>query len=341
MVNVGILGLGPDWETRHRPALETLRGRIHVRSVYDPVFNLAEQAANGCRASAAPGIQALLEQPDVRAILLLDTAWYGHHLLEMLCESDKPAYIAGGLGVDITRLRRFHERASSRGLTLMPEFSRRYTPATSRLQELIATELGPPHHLVIEAPASPVETPSVPDAVTQQPGCLRSELLVELFDWCRYILRTPPVSLRADLPESDDDGGVSSPSMTVEFRRPRTGSDPPRAELHLVSRSAERPEESGPPPGRTVSYDIHCERGSASIQSPADISWSTGSEVRTESLQTERSETEVMLDHFCRRVVGGLIPVADLGDVCRSLHLALAAEESHRTGRKVMLNGQT
>jgi len=46
-----------------------------------------------------------------------------------------------------------------------------------------------------------------------------------------------------------------------------------------------------------------------------------GEEGTTESLTADRSEVEVMIDHFCRRLAGGLIPVADISDVCRCLRL--------------------
>ncbi len=36
-----------------------------------------------------------------------------------------------------------------------------------------------------------------------------------------------------------------------------------------------------------------------------------------------------MIDHFCRRLAGGLIPIADISDVCRCLRLVHAAKESH------------
>jgi hypothetical protein len=68
--------------------------------------------------------------------------------------------------------------------------------------------------------------------------------------------------------------------------------------------------------------------------------WRTEHEQGDESLLSERSDVEVMLDHFCRRVVGGLIPVADLGDVRRCYRLARAASESMQTGSPVHLNGQ-
>ena len=45
-----------------------------------------------------------------------------------------------------------------------------------------------------------------------------------------------------------------------------------------------------------------------------------------------------MLDHFCRRVVGGLIPVADLADVCGHLRLIESAERSLTVGRPMKVS---
>jgi hypothetical protein len=42
----------------------------------------------------------------------------------------------------------------------------------------------------------------------------------------------------------------------------------------------------------------------------------------TESLTTDRTDVEVMLDHFTRRVLGGLIPVPTLEDVQRARELS-------------------
>ena len=62
-------------------------------------------------------------------------------------------------------------------------------------------------------------------------------------------------------------------------------------------------------------------------------------EGKTESLTADRTEVEVMIDHFCRRLAGGLIPVADISDVCRCLRLVHAAKESHAKRSPVQLNG--
>ena len=44
-----------------------------------------------------------------------------------------------------------------------------------------------------------------------------------------------------------------------------------------------------------------------------------------------------MLDHFSRRVAGGLIPVADIADVHRAFQMVLAAEEGLSTGQAIDL----
>jgi hypothetical protein len=84
--------------------------------------------------------------------------------------------------------------------------------------------------------------------------------------------------------------------------------------------------------------EIVCIRGRAKFSDPQQLSWTSGGEERVESLASERSEVEVMLDHFCRRVVGGLIPVADLADICGHLRLIESAERSLSVGRAVRVS---
>jgi hypothetical protein len=63
---------------------------------------------------------------------------------------------------------------------------------------------------------------------------------------------------------------------------------------------------------------LHCERGQARLLGPTSIEWTVDGRPQSETLTTERSETEVLLDHFCRRAVGGLIPVPSLEDLMRA-----------------------
>ena len=128
---------------------------MDVRAIYDSVASRAENAAATLGATPVQGVLSLLDRTDVKAILLLDSAWLGHEMLQLLCSQQKPIFIADSLDVDAGKLTQLHNRAVANGLTLMPEFGRRYTPATSRLQELMATRIGRPRHLVIEATTCP------------------------------------------------------------------------------------------------------------------------------------------------------------------------------------------
>src|SRR5205823_11167174 len=97
MLNVGLIGLGSEWEQRYRPALAKLQQRLRVRCVYAPVITHAEQVAVELGCDVAPGIMTLIEREDVRALLVLDTAWYSDAPARFACQVGKPAFLAGRL----------------------------------------------------------------------------------------------------------------------------------------------------------------------------------------------------------------------------------------------------
>lgn len=341
MVKVGLIGPGPLWETRYRPAVERLGSKIGVCAVYDAVAARGEQIAGELKAIPVQGIAALSELRSVQAILLIDPGWTGRHALELICRSRKPVYIAGTFGADREVLERLNRTAAADDLTLMPEFTLRHTPATARLHELMATRLGRPKKVTIDAvPPDPAD----PAASVSGTG---SDFLVGLFDWCRYVIRTSPVKVQSHLDaanmaaEAEGSGNRGTRRIAVEFARSRAGGASSEVEVVLHERVA-GPAEAGSAPAShdaIVRQDVQCERGQATIRSASEICWRNGSEEPvTEILTSDRSAVEVMLDHFCRRVVGGLIPIADVGDVCRGVELVRAAEESLRSGAAVTLS---
>lgn len=325
MVPVGVIGLSPAWETRYRPALKSLRGRIAVRAVYDPVPVRAEQAAPDLGAQVVTGMRAVAARADLKALLVFDTGWAGADALQLLCPAGRPMFVGGALAADEEALDRLGEAAASCGAMIMPELGERYTPATSRLRELIATKLGRPIRVEIEANA-----PTVPPGGQPLGGRPWDEFVSRLVDWCCYVIPTPPTDVAANSVHEAGPG-----SIRVTFARPRAGGAAPTAEIRLRTDSDRSAAEASAPV-----YRVRCERGEAELVDTSRIAWSCGGDRREESLAAERTDVQVMLDHFCRRVVGGLIPVADLGDVRRSRYLARAAVESHRTGAPVHLNGQ-
>jgi len=329
MVHVGMIGPGPLWEALYRPAFEKLRERIAVTTVYHPVAHRAGQVAADCRAVAVEGLLSLLRHTDVDAVIVVETGWPGSGIYDLLSAVNKPVLIAGGLGSDAARLHRLHESAQAAGRTIMPALGRRYTPATGRLQELMATQIGPPREIFVDA-LLPVE------------GGAFTESSMGLFDWCRHVLRAKPFRVHSSPRYPAVGNGNGTPddcTVRIDFHANKAGSDPLRAELRL-RRDQPTTDTASPREGEVI-HEIFCSAGHAVLGPQADIIWTRDGRSVTESLTTERSEVEVMLDLFCRRVVGGLIPVADIADVCRGLQIAGAAEESLRTGQPVDLNGLT
>ncbi|MBW3543031.1 MAG: hypothetical protein KY476_22455, partial [Planctomycetes bacterium] len=148
MIEAGIIGFGPRWDSAWRPALEWFAGRIRIRAVYDPVANLAEQTAARLGATAVPAIVPLLERQDVRVVLIFDWGWQGPVALRRACQRDKPVLMATDiLDGDWPQLLALDETCTTRGGMVLPALGLRYTPATCRLRELIVTSLGPPREI--------------------------------------------------------------------------------------------------------------------------------------------------------------------------------------------------
>ena len=358
MVSIGILGLGSGWDDRYRPALENLKDRIHVAVVYDGVFARAQLVAKALQAQTNEGMLSLCRRHDVQAVLLLDPSWTGIAALEVVCEAKKPFYVAAGFDGDEKRLRKLHELAAAEGRTFMPELSLRHTPAANRLQELFATQLGRPHQITIQTVQPPISGACLTDEPC--PPSFR-RLLVEWSDWCSYMLRCVPTRVAWNSPDGADDQDSGSEHIRIDFsrERPKQSSAAPNAasaDVFVSYSSRGGDTENGlrsEPAECSTRIQVVCERGIAVLESGTEISWQVGSkdsensltsensETCSEILASERSEVEVTLDHFCRRVVGGLVPVPDLNDVCRGMELVRSAERSRRMGQPVRLTFAT
>jgi predicted dehydrogenase len=325
MLKVGLIGLGPDWEHRYKPALAKLRHRLRVACVHAAVSTHAEQVAGELQCDVAPSLVALVERDDVRALLVLDTAWYPGAPARFACEANKPAFLAGRLAHRLSSTDQLVRRAAESGVTLTPDFAHRYTPTTSRLRELIATRMGRPLSLSIDVDAPGDHSP---DGV---PPCAARDLLATTVDWCTNVVGTAPVAVRAaaNLPADEDSRALSDENrqeLLVEFRRPAAGGEAANACIRLNGETDRGATNSGDnPPSLRLRAIVRCARGTVWIENADHLKWESGSEQQQESLTADRPAVEVMLDHFTRRVVGGLLPVPSLEDLCRACNLVEAA----------------
>ncbi len=311
MVNLGIVGLGNHWESRYKPAIDKLSNRLAVKAIYTPVMSRAKQVSEDFNAYAVEGINLLANIPNIRGILLLETGWAKIEVLKLLLHLNKPVFLAESINLDLQQLIKIHHEAQDIGLSIMPELSRRYMPATARLQELMATQLGRPKIIRIK---SPIPCPEKPQNLTT------NAILHGIFDWCYYIGRSKSKEIHVQHHQNSPCPGLTRSEIKIQYEKSKLMHPPAILELKLNCLKHEYGNSTSAKKDHFL-CEIICENGTARIESPIDIQWEINSKEYRESLESDHSDIEVMLDHFCRRAIGGLIPVPNLEDYCRSAKL--------------------
>ncbi len=302
-LRVGVIGLGRLWETRHKPSLARLDDRFRVTAVYDTVYRRAELEAAQIGCAACEGLSALVERPDVDVIYLLSRQWFGLHPIHLACAAGKSVYCALPLANDLPELELLATQVEKSGIVFMPEFARRCYPATLRLKELLATQLGPPRLIVGHSRLYGFDRYAVPGPTTQiTPAPLLIDPGSYLLDWCCFVFQTFPHSLQGtkchvialpDRPDSEPDfesftatfaGGATAQISFGRYHRGAWGD---------ASRFL-------PQPG----FQVLAERGAAWLEMPEKILWSNSAGSKEERLSLEPTVGDVLNDQFHRLVRG-------------------------------------
>lgn len=311
-LRVGVIGLGRLWEARHKPALARLADRFQVTAVYDQVGRRAATEAAALRCAASDGLTALIERPDVDAVYLLSPQWFGLHPAFLACEIRKPIYCAVPLASGTAALETLAGLVRTSGTPFMPEFARRFYPATLRLRELLATTLGPARLILGQNRLFDFDRYSAPGPTTQlAPVRLTIDPGSYLLDWCRFVFQGEPVAVHGlggtALPiEGDRASDLDFESLGLEFQ----GGE--RAQL-ILQRYHRAPWGEAtqflPQPG----FQVFAERGAAWLEMPDRIQWSDAGGLHEERLPLEPSVGEVLNDQFHRLLGGGqsLAPTID------------------------------
>ncbi|MEM9587800.1 MAG: Gfo/Idh/MocA family oxidoreductase [Planctomycetota bacterium] len=345
-LQLGLIGLGRGWETRHRPALRMLHDRFDVRAVYSSVSKLAENCAAEFQADPVDGYRALVNRSDLDAVLILDRCWHGWLPLLAAAEAGKAIYWASELDFDAHRDSELRGTVEQSGVAFMPEFPRRFSPATLRLKELIATRLGAPKLIFCHRRLLPESK-----TLHREFELNRSHReMVEAIDWCRYIVGRPPDSV-ISCGQSPYDVHVGVPSLkqgvapeyqslSLQFD-PGTAADgqtltPVTAQISCGSYipAAWREAAGFRPPAE---MHVCCERGVAFLDMPNNLVWFDDAGRHLESLEEECPVGERLLRHFHRMVVSLVRSLDELDDVFAASSILNAAEESQVLGRRIML----
>ncbi len=333
-LRVGVVGLGEAWEQRHRPALRALSDRFEVRAICDQISHRAEQVAREFNAKAVEGFRVLAQRDDIDAILILSEQWYGALPLLAACEHGKAVYFASSLQLPEQDQLNLRERIERSGVAFMAEFPRRHAAATVRLKELIATRLGKPRLLFCHK-RTPIAEKAAPRAKLL-PKADDHRDLVELIDWCRYVVGTEPTSvfgLSHQISPNCADSDYRMMSLDFSADHPGTGTIAQISSGYYIPQFWEEAVSYRPP----AALQVACENGIAFIDLPANLVWFDKAGRHQESLEHDRPIGEQLLAQFHRAVTSLVRQVSGLDDAYRAMQIVNAAQLSHAEHRRVFL----
>ena len=335
-LRVGLVGLGSAWEVKHRPALRALGDRFEVRAVCEEVAVRAQQVARDFEAAAVDGFRALTARKDIDAILMLCPQWFGPLPILAACDEGKAVYCGATLDLDFEQARRIKRRVEESGIAFMAALPRRLAPATLRLKELIATRLGPPRILFCHKRLV-VPSPNAADQRAWRNSPAQRDL-IELVDWCRYIVGQEPTSVLGV------SHGGCTPTDTEEYQMMSLDFSPldspgsgPLAQIscgQYFPASWSEAVAFRPP----AALQVRCEHGIAFIDLPSNLIWFDEAGRHQESLESERPVGEQLLSQFHRAVTSLVRRTSDLEDAYRALAVVLSARTSCQQSRRVMLS---
>ena len=334
-LRVGVIGLGRLWEARHKPALMRLRDRFQITAVYDQVMRRAELEAAQLGCAAAEGLIALIERPDVDVVYVLTPQWFGLYPIQIACACKKSIYCALPLASASQELETLTDLVESSGVAFMPEFARRFYPATLRLRELLATTLGPARLILGQNRLFGFDRYGQPGPTTQMaPAPLLIDPGSYLLDWCSFLFQAQPVAVFGNagivLPAVCEPATVSDfESFVVEY----PGGGMAQIGFGRYHRGAWGDASRFLPQS---GFQVFAERGAAWLELPDRIQWSDVEGTHEERLPVEPTVGDVLNEQFHRLIRGDHSLAPTIRDAMAVAHCVGDLAKSQREGRKIV-----
>lgn len=329
-LRLGLIGLSNDWSQCHLPALKVLQERFDVRGVYSSVSSLSEKAAREFSAKRFDGFREMLSSDEIDAAMMLEGDWYGTTPIQAACDFGKAIYCGREVDFAPEQAAQLKNAVDRSGIAFMAEFPRRYAPASLRLKELIATRLGRPKILFCHRRFSADANQSARSGASLRSRTDRE--LVELIDWCSFIVGQPAARVQAishmsaktkepdyqvlsvDLSNANEEAGSTIAQISCGSYIPATWTEA------ITCR----------PP---AALQVCCENGVAFLDLPNTLIWFDNSGRHQESLESEMAVGQQLLTQFHRAVTSLVRKMGDLQDVYLALRALQTARESSVQGR--------
>jgi predicted dehydrogenase len=160
--------------------------------------------------------------------------------------------------------------------------------------------------------------------------------LVELVDWCRYVVGQEPRWVTGVRHTGGSDFGPEYQMMSLDFSG---GSEPGFGAIAQISCGRYFPANWR----EAISYrplaalQVCCEHGIAFVDLPTTVIWFDDAGRHQESLDGERPIGEQLLTQFHRAVTSLVRKSRDLDDTCRAMAIVERAMQSFREGVRLPL----
>jgi predicted dehydrogenase len=263
---------------------------------------------------------------------VLAPQWFRALPILAACESGKAIYCAVGLELDVEEADSIRRRVEAAGIAFMAEFPKRQAPATIRLKELIATQLGEPRLLFCHQRSVP-ETSPASAAIAGVPLPTFRHAIGQV-DWCHYVVDRPPTFVNGLIHHGSGEAADDYRMLSVDFSlsgAPGTGAIAQISSGNYVPAKWREAVTYHP----LAELQVSCERGIAFVDLPATLVWFDEAGRHQESLESERPVGERLLTQFYRSVTSLVRRSRDLEDACLALRIVQAGRQSHEEGRRI------
>jgi predicted dehydrogenase len=324
-LRLGLIGQGADWTSRYQPSLRLMVDRFELKGVYCSVNTLAQQIARDFNTNVEDSYRTLIQREDIDAILMLESDWYGMLPLQAACEYGKAVFCGSSVQLEPDKAIELRQQVEAAGIAFMIELPRRFAPATLRLKELMATRLGEPRLLFCHR-RLPMETQD--HRLNKQTSQRSQHELIELVDWCRYLVGREPSWVQGIRHPSRFDLQTSDYQiLSLGFGDPEQETDSVLAQISCGAYMPSGWQEAiayRPP----AAVQVCCEKGIAFVDLPSTLIWFDEAGRHQEVLDTELSVGQQSFIQFHRAVTSLVRKMGDLDDAFRALRILGAANKS-------------
>ncbi len=310
VISIGMIGL-PETDADAIVEALKLQSRMRLAGIYTMEFSQADAFARRHRIEPFGSLRRFSRTETIHGEVWNTTpqlAKWG------LGNNPRPALIRKQFlnQCSIQDLLKFSNLAAAAHALVVPELLHRWTPATLRMRELIATRLGPIHTLEVRVPVPFTET---------TPDWSHPDVLIAL-DMVRMLLSLKKVSVNC----------LSGEKVRFEFERHE--SEPCECSIEFEKKSPN----STPHQQLVPQLYAQCHWGDIEILTDHELRWIADADWTRETLTGERSAEQVLIDIFGRRIAGGIVPVPDLSDLFRCYRLTQAIQLSLETSQKIVVD---